>query len=822
MPSPNWPRTLRIATATLLCGTIFSTSSFAQDGSEEIVVTASRIKGSVETEIAPIEQIGEEEIASLGADSVTDILTAIAPQSGSGRGRGGGMPIILLNGQRISGFRELRDIPSEAIKKVEVFPEEVAIKFGYRPDQRVVNFILKDNFAAANISVEHRIPENGGFSTQEVESGLTRIGTNTRTNITAIYEHQSRLTEDERDINLSPDTFIYDGDIRQFRSILPATDRFEVNANWNRAFSPQSGLSINASLRVDDSSSLQGLPSASFTVPAGSPFNQSGNDEIVSRYFDTPRALEQKGETFTKILGASFNSRIGGWRWNLTGNYTHVANNVRSTRNADFSDIAAGIADGSLDPLADDLGRDLQFLSPDLSKNDNENYNFTNVLSGNLLQLSTGPVQLTFRGGYGHQSLDSRSVRASGTSTAALRRANYNGSVSIDIPLSKRGYGPLSFLGDISVEGNYGLTDFSDFGQLTEYGVGLRWSPIEGLNLLASWIGDENAPDIAQLGNPVLVTPNVTFFDFTRNTTAFIDVISGGNSALLGEKRRDFKLSANLSPKAVNGLNLQVEYFRNRSSNVTRSFPLLTPEIEAAFADRVVRNANGQLISVDQRPVNFDREDSRHIRWGFNYSGTLGKEPGRNGGQGAAGNRDGRQAQRPGGGRPGFGPGGRGPGSRWQVSLYHLWRFEDEILIREGVAPLDRLNGSATDFLGGSPRHELELSGGAFKNGLGVRVTGNYRAATRVDGDTLTGGSDLRFGDLATVNLRFFINLENRGKLAEKVPFFKGSRIAVGIDNILDDYVRVRDENGVRPVRYQQGYLNPRGRYFELDFRKRF
>ena len=43
-----------------------------------------------------------------------ELLEALAPQIGSARGReAGGRPVMLLNGRRISSFRELRDIPPE-------------------------------------------------------------------------------------------------------------------------------------------------------------------------------------------------------------------------------------------------------------------------------------------------------------------------------------------------------------------------------------------------------------------------------------------------------------------------------------------------------------------------------------------------------------------------------------------------------------------------------------------------------------------------------------------------------------------------------------
>jgi hypothetical protein len=98
---------------------------------EEIVVTGSRPRGSVIGDIPPEQTLTGRDIRAYGAGSLTELLDALAPQTQSGRGRGGGRPITLLNGRRISGFSEIRDIPPEAIARVEILPEEVALKYGY-------------------------------------------------------------------------------------------------------------------------------------------------------------------------------------------------------------------------------------------------------------------------------------------------------------------------------------------------------------------------------------------------------------------------------------------------------------------------------------------------------------------------------------------------------------------------------------------------------------------------------------------------------------------------------------------------------------------
>ncbi|MGL5839194.1 MAG: TonB-dependent receptor [Sphingorhabdus sp.] len=845
----------------------------------EIVVTATRLPGSVDTDAPPIDELSEEEIAAVGASSITELLAAIAPQAGSGRGRGGsGQPIILLNGQRISGFRELRDLPPEAIRQVQIFPEEVALQYGFRPDQRVINFILKPDFASFNVEHDFELPEQGGFSTKEFETTFTRIGKNNRLNIDMEFESSSRITEDERSIiqseaaapfaisgnvtglgtggEIDPALSALTGrtitvaavptspsltgfastanapapdDSSPFRTLQPSSQRFSTNATWSKALAPQTNLSLNGRFEFNDQTALLGLPFASLLVPATNPFSPFANDVILNRYFETPRALRRDTKTQTAQAGLSFNTQFGDWRLALTGDYTLVDTETITQTNADFAPLRAGIAAGTINPFASDLGQDLLFASPDTADSTTDALSLRGTLSGRLLTLPAGDAQITLRSGFDRNTIDSIATRRGAVSAIALGRNNLNSAFNIEIPLIDRGVGALGGIGKFSINGNLGFTNLSDFGTLVEYGAGLRWSPFEGVSLSASIIGDENAPTLAQLGNPLIVTPNVAYFDFTLGQSRFIDLVTGGNPALVAESRKDLKIALDWSPKFVDGLNLQIEYFRNRSENTTAAFPILTPEIEAAFPERITRDATGQLIRLDQRPVNFAEERSQRIRWGFNFSTPIGKQSPRGMGGFGGGRGPNADTGRPGAGRPGGGgrgpigmmPGGGMP-SRIQIALYHSYRIEDEILIAPGVPVLDLLNGSATSSLGGSPRHELSLTGGVFHQGLGLRFEGEYRGSTRANGSGLPGSSNLFFSDRFALNLFTFVSLDQRESLIEKMPFLKGSRIAFRIENVLNDYVRVRDQNGDTPLSYQRGFLDPQGRVFELSFRKRF
>ena len=81
---------------------------------EEVVVTGQRERGSVVGDIPPLQQFQPADIRSFGVGTVSELLAELGPQTRSGRG---GPPVVLLDGRRISGFQEIRDLPTEAIAR---------------------------------------------------------------------------------------------------------------------------------------------------------------------------------------------------------------------------------------------------------------------------------------------------------------------------------------------------------------------------------------------------------------------------------------------------------------------------------------------------------------------------------------------------------------------------------------------------------------------------------------------------------------------------------------------------------------------------------
>lgn len=750
---------------------------------DEIVVTAPRLAGQLDTDIKAEAELDEAAIASYGVSNVSELLDALAPQTRSGRGRGSGRPIILVNGRRIGGFGEVRNLPPEAIAKVEVFPEEVALQYGYSADERVVNMVLKPNFRQIAIEGEGGIPTQGGRFQSEIQPSFLAIGDNGRLNVNAGWEHKSMLLESERNLDYDDPAQAAEAPAR---SLLGASDEYSIDATIQRSLNKTTDASINVRWDQTDTLSLLGPGIGGVVDP-----------------------LERDSRSRNLTTTASVKGMLGDWRWSLSSNYADADQLT-------FTDRISGTRD--------------RFESSQQTFGGNAN------LSGTVTDGWAGPIRLSMTGSYSGLRFDSRSDNANGITTTDLARDLPSVFGSLTVPLLDPEY-DAGNIGRVSLTLSGQVQNPSDFEALKSWGANLNWGVTDNLSLIASFNQDEAAPGIQQLGAAPLVTPAVTYYDFATGQTVQITTTTGGNPFLLAEQRRDLKLGLNWSPPMLEGLNVSVNYNSNKSYDTANSFPLLTPEIEAAFPDRVTRDANGVLLALDQRPVNFDRAENSQIRWGLNFGKSFGQqEPRGPGAGGPGGGREGartREGGEPGAGRRrggGGGPrmggrGGRGgmfggpQGGRWQVSLYHTIKLTDKVLIRPGVPELDLLGGSATGSGGGSNRHLFELDGGLFNKGLGVRLSAKYDS-----GSTVTGGTagDLKFGDLATFNLRFFVDLNQKPKLTEKLPFLKGSRLRLAVDNIFDAQRKITDANGRVPLNYQPGYIDPLGRYIELEWRKTF
>jgi hypothetical protein len=874
----------------------------------DIIVSGTRERGAVPGDIKPEIQLSAADVRAYGVSSVSELLNELGPQVRSGAGRGG-MPVILLNGRRISGFSEIRDLPTEAIERVDILPEEAALGLGYRADQRVVNFVLRRRFSAYTGEVQGGGATEGGKYTGSADLTRLTIRRDKRFNLNLHYDGATPLYESDRDIlptqtpysitgNLSPANGLAEIDpalsalaggtitaagvpdgvtgrpslgafllppnsssIANYRTLGAATRNLSANGTYSQNIFGNVAASLNASFAATGSDSRLGLGSGRLEVPANSPFSPFGNAVSVDRYFVEAGARERRVDGNTSHIGAALNGDVGTWRWSITSNFDRAFSRTLSDSGLSLAAVQDRIDAG-------DLGvNPFTFIDRDLIGGYRRDYarsitttgNAEVVASGPFVTLPAGKATASLKSGFETSGFDARAIRGGLTTSSALDRQTGSAQASINVPLTSRRTGFLSAVGNLSLNVNAAVDRLSDFGELKTLGYGFNWSPIDQIRLLGSFKREDGPPSVGQLGNPVVITPDARVFDYVLGQSVDVTSISGGNPALLAESRRVTKFG--LTVKPISDLTLTANYVRARTLNPIASFPSPTAEIEAAFPDRFTRDADGELTRIDNRPVNFAREDTEELRWGFNFSKRIGPAP----------------PQRPAGGFGGFrrpatdaappttnatpgqpaptttdqaapatpanagerrgnfmramsdpnNPRGRAmsramSGGRLQFAAYHTWHFQDQILIRPGVPMLDLLNGSATGSNGGQPRHEIELQAGGTLNGYGVRLSGNWQSGTFVRGGTVLTPTNLDFAPMATVNLRMFANFQPNMKAARDHPWLVGTRVSLSVTNLFNQKMRVTDPTGATPVNYQPDLLDPTGRTIRLSIRKLF
>ncbi len=734
------------------------------------------------------------DIRSYGAASLEELLADLEPLTESS---GGGTPAILLNGRRISGFREIRNYPPEALARVEILPEAVALKFGFRPNQKVINFILRERFHALTARSAVGTLTEGGQSQGDIDLSNLRIRDDQRWNVDFEYAVQDNLSESDRDIVIDNSNETAD------RTLLPEQQSMDVTASFSHFLPGDISATYAGGLEV---------------VESRRKIAQSDLSDTLAR--DT----DEIGVDAQFVLGKVY----ADWNWTVNGGYAY--------RDTD--------TETAIDPISGFQER---------TESISESAHLEGVLFTKLWNLPAGNIVSTFKVGAVSNELESQSEQNGVFDASRLTRTETNGQANVDIPLLQSGQA-RNPLGTLNLNLNGRLDDVSDFGSLTSYGGGLTWQPLESLQILASTAYTETAPDLALLGAPISVTETARVFDFsTGETVEDVTRVTGGNPDLESEERTVTRLNLTWDPFETPDIMFNLAYTDIRTRDAILGFPGLTPQIESAFPGRVIRDADGNLLSLDARAINTDRSTTRQIRYGLNWSHTLPRperldlsgderrqlreiflqrldeedrarveariaerEARQSAGQGS--DRGARAGQGRGRGGPRGGRGGRGSG-RIFASIFHTYVLEDSLQITGDSAPLDLLNGDAISDQGGTAEHRVTGQVGYAKGAIGAFVRANWRSETRFD-DGVNG--QLRFDDLATLNLRLQYNFGNNPRLLLRYPVLDSTRLALSVENVFDAKQRVSNAAGLTPVTYQPDLLDPQGRVVTLRFRKLF
>ena len=742
-----------------------------EQGDEDIVVQGKPPRGSVIGDIPPQVVLSSKDVKATGATSFDELLEAIAPDIGAARGSGAARPLVLLNGRRVSSYRELRDIPIEAVTRVDILPEEVALKYGYPPDQKVVNVVLQNRFAewvgqASGNTASHNGYLGGGADvTRILLTPKQRSTLNLHAGTSDILRGSQRsLVEQQYESVGTGATGL----------LLPPEFGIRANGTWHRDLPQGIEATANVEAAHVNGHLLSGL---SEQLPA----------ELRRRTLDD-----------TLHAGGTLNGDMAQWHWNVTGNGDLERNRTTTT----------------------DLG---QLFAPGNAESRRASGNLDATADGPLAALPTGDIDLTVRAAESADYLDIEQQHFATPPAGSTSRTTETVAASIDVPLSHR-HRAFGALGNLTVNANGEVNRLSDFGTLTRTGAGANWSPVANLTFIGSWDHAQRAPSVRQLGDPFVETPGTRIFDFSTGVVNRATVVVGGNPDLRTNTRDTLDLSAEWQPFPAANFRLRGDYahvtIERPISNIT-----VFPEIEQAFPSRFVRDGSGNLLSVDLRPANFSSAHRDTLLLGFDFTKPLRShkvtsseveqavETARAAGiavpQGAV-------------------PSSAAPGSlgslpaangRLTFSLTDTITLVDRALIAPGLPQLDYLHGAPIGQTGGQPRQQVQAQAGWSNNGFGARIGANWRSATRVEA---IAGDTLRFAPVATFDLRLFANVGQYLPIVSRHPWLRGASMRFEVGNIFNARPNVRNQAGGVPPGYEGTMLDPLGRTFMLSLRKQF
>jgi len=751
-----------------------SAGDAADSSDSTILVMGHHQYGSVATDLPAEAHLNATAISALGAADVNEVFADLAPEFKSGLSMPGAAtqtPIVLVNGQRIASFSAVRDLPPEAILRMDVFPEQVGLQFGYGGDRKVVNIVLRRGYHALTLLGRYTAAPEYWRGIYRAKADLLHIDQHAHYDLDIDFSHLDPIFAADTigDFMGAPRS----GIAPPARTLAAQSDELVLSGNYNRDFGT---FTAELAARIDLSAQQSRLGLADLD---GDLMIAQGSVD----YLSGPRY--RADETVDAQSSLALNGVWDSWRWSFIGQLDDTTHDTRTAGTASAGTFAAILlpspallgdhCDGVLASYC--VATDKRTARGDL------------YLNGKLLSLPAGDVAASFRVGFVASGIRSQSV--GGDSIGIRNRTEGDLQANLDVPITSKS----SLIGKTTIGLNGVVRRFSDFGTLSDAGATLQWAPARAVQIIASFRSEQQIPTLDELTDAMLATPDLREFDFVTGETSIVSKIASGNGSLVASRSRIASARIQVTPLASTDLQLSAEYTLEQTRDPIVTISAATAATMAAFPGLFTRNADGYLVKMALQPVNLAQRDQQQLRWGLNYTVPLGAA------------------------RPETVGGGPTP-AQFQIALYDTWRFHDLVTLHEGEPALNLLNGGFLSDLGGTPAHELELQTTLATRRWSADINARWQTPTTIDAGP-NGNERLTFSQGVTINVRFQLNLGEQRWLTRLLPFVRG-KLNLSADNILGAHVSVHNATGMVPPAYSQAYLNPTGRTFRITFRKRF
>lgn len=515
----------------------------AQHSEQEIVVTGTNIRG-VRNETSPVITYDRDYIERSGFSNAQQMIESL-PQNFKGgnsgaseegmfmsgsyvpnnetraagvnlRGLGAMATLTLINGRRVAPsangqFVDITSIPLSAVERVEVLTDGASAVYGADAVAGVVNIILRKSFNGAETSLRYGTVTEGSLAERQASQTIGRSWSTGSAVVVGEYYYRDSLSARERDFATN--------------AFLP-TDLFPQRERKN--------FLLNLA---------QDLPGA-FDLAANVIYS---SDNVSSWNTSTSNSFRRRrsGETnqWTLFAGLGYQP-FSDWRFELGGVFSRLRPLIEQ--------FTVSNTNGSIIDHLTDFHEDFDQRSLDL-KGD-----------GTLWRTRAGNARLAIGASWREDDFRSRYISQVPTPTrnstdVFLEVKSIFSELYVPVVSAQQNVHGIQRL-DVSMAARY--DDYSLFGSTTNPKIGVVWTPVESLDVRASYSTSFRAPITIESRN--IGAPNglqVRNFANPAGSGVIPVFLRTGTADLKAEESENRTVGLTFRPQFAPGLKLTFDYF---------------------------------------------------------------------------------------------------------------------------------------------------------------------------------------------------------------------------------------------------------------------
>lgn len=542
---------------------------------EEVIVIGSQIRGVV-NDTAPLTVFDRAYLRRSGYSNMIQLVESLpmnfkggdagsseaapygtAPFTGQNltrgtgfnlRGLGAASTLTLINGRRLAPsahglFIDVSTIPLSAVERVEILSDGASAIYGADAVAGVVNIVLRKDFDGAESTLRFGATTDGSVDEQGVSHTFGRSWSSGHALLSAEYSRRSELDMGDRD-------YILEAGGLAPTWLLPRRKLASLVFNLDQDLPADFDLSTNILYSHEQVDTLD-------TIADG-----------LIRQTQSPDT-----DQWSAAIGLGYEP-FGSWRFT--------------------ADVNLARANTDTDNIYTDNATEEQVLVIRDYRSRFDTGSLSLKADGSLADLPAGPMRLAIGGSYREDDVLATRVREIPPTGPEVRaddsRRVKSGFAELYVPIvgGKRELAWAKRI-DLSLAARY--DDYSDFGSTTNPKIGIVWTPVESLDLRATFSTSFRAPSVAEKalgsGPQQISTTTLNAPDGSGSEVPLFMLF--GSAPLHAEESDNLAFGFTFRPASLDGAELSVNYFDIDYKNRIASPPVLADALSQ-------RDVYGELI----------------------------------------------------------------------------------------------------------------------------------------------------------------------------------------------------------------------------------